>query len=67
MAKSSLSVLPKNVIWADADGFNNKEVTHDIVDKFLKYYSVTLNNYPVQEAYMTNQTVIKCGPLAGGN
>ena len=57
----------KTTIWADADGFDNKEVTNDIVEKFLKYYSMTLNNYPVQDAYTTNQTVIKCGPLAGGN
>jgi hypothetical protein len=39
---------------------------NDIVDKFLKYYSVTLNNYPVQESYLVNPTVIKAGPLAGG-
>jgi formylmethanofuran dehydrogenase subunit A len=57
----------KTLVWADADGFNNREVTNDIVDKFLKYYSVTLNNYPVQDAYAPNQTVVKCGPLAGGN
>ena len=57
----------KSTIWCNADGFDNKEVTNDIVDKFLKYYSVTLNNYPVQEAYMVRPTVIKAGPLAGGN
>jgi formylmethanofuran dehydrogenase subunit A len=57
----------KSTIWTNADGFDNKEVTNDIVDKFLKYYSVTLNNYPVQEAYMVHPTVIKAGPLAGGN
>ncbi|MCD1296386.1 formylmethanofuran dehydrogenase subunit A, partial [Methanocella sp. CWC-04] len=34
----------KQIVWADADGFNNQEVINDIVDKFLKYYSVTLNN-----------------------
>ncbi|MCD1296393.1 formylmethanofuran dehydrogenase subunit A, partial [Methanocella sp. CWC-04] len=61
----------KQIVWADADGFNNQEVINDIVDKFLKYYSVTLNNYPVQDAYYNNtaitQNVIKSGPLAGGN
>jgi formylmethanofuran dehydrogenase subunit A len=58
---------PKHTIWTDADGFNNKEVVDDIVNKFLKYYSVTLNNYPVQEAYAPHQTVLRAGPLAGGN
>ncbi|CAJ38001.1 tungsten-dependent formylmethanofuran dehydrogenase subunit FwdA [Methanocella arvoryzae] len=58
---------PKYTIWSDADGFNNKEVMNDIVEKFLKYYSVTLNNYPVQDVYAPHQQVIKAGPLAGGN
>jgi formylmethanofuran dehydrogenase subunit A len=58
---------PKQVVWSDADGFNNKQVVGDIVDKFLKYYSVTLNNYPVQDVYTAHQTVYKAGPLAGGN
>lgn len=57
----------KSTIWTDADGFNNKEVTDDIVEKFLKYYSVNLNNYPVQDAYLPNPLVVKSGPLAGGN
>jgi formylmethanofuran dehydrogenase subunit A len=57
----------KSTIWTNADGFDNKEVVNDVVDKFLKYYSVTLNNYPVQEAYMVRPTVVKAGPLAGGN
>ncbi|HMK46643.1 MAG TPA: tungsten-dependent formylmethanofuran dehydrogenase subunit FwdA [Methanocella sp.] len=59
--------VPKFTIWTDADNFNNKEVTNDIVEKFLKYYSLTLNNYPVQENYAPHQQVIKAGPLAGGN
>lgn len=58
---------PKNTIWVDADGFNNKQVVDDVVEKFLKYYSVTLNNYPVQDAYAAHQLVYKAGPLAGGN
>lgn len=62
-----LAASTKTTTWADADGFNNKEVANDIVEKFLKYYSLTLNNYPVQDAYILNQTVVKCGPLAGGN
>jgi len=57
----------KSTYWTDADGFDNAEVKHDIVDKFLKYYSVTLNNYPVQDSYLVNPTVLKAGPLAGGN
>jgi formylmethanofuran dehydrogenase subunit A len=59
--------VPKNTIWTDADGFNNQEVINDVVEKFLKYYSVTLNNYPVQDSYTAHQQVIKAGPLAGGN
>ena len=60
---------PKSVIWTDADGFDNKQVVNDVVEKFLKYYSVTLNNYPVQDDYYSHlgQTVVKAGPLAGGN
>jgi formylmethanofuran dehydrogenase subunit A len=58
---------PKSTAWTDADGFNNKQVVNDIVEKFLKYYSVTLNNYPVQENYAPHQVVYKAGPLAGGN
>jgi len=54
----------KSTWWTDADGFDNKEVARDITDKFLKYYSLTLNNYPVQDAYVPNPTVIKAGPLA---
>lgn len=57
----------KKTIWTDADGFNNKEVVDDIVEKFLKYYSVTLNNYPVQDVYLPHSSVVKAGPLAGGN
>ena len=57
----------KSIFWTDADGFDNKAVTNDIVDKFLKYYSVTLNNYPVQDNYTPHPHVIKAGPLAGGN
>ncbi len=58
---------PKSTIWTDADGFNNKEVINDVVEKFLKYYSVNLNNYPVQDNYCPHPHVIKAGPLAGGN
>jgi formylmethanofuran dehydrogenase subunit A len=54
----------KSTWWTDADGFDNKEVTNDIVEKFLKYYSLTLNNYPVQDNYLVNPTVVKAGPLA---
>jgi formylmethanofuran dehydrogenase subunit A len=54
----------KSTWWTDADGFDNKEVTNDIIEKFLKYYSLTLNNYPVQDNYIVNPTVVKAGPLA---
>lgn len=57
----------KSTWWTDADGFDNKEVENDIIEKFLKYYSVTMNNYPVQDSYISNSTVIKAGPLAEGN
>jgi formylmethanofuran dehydrogenase subunit A len=58
---------PKSTVWTDADGFNNKQVASDIVEKFLKYYSLQLNNYPVQENFAPHQVVYKAGPLAGGN
>jgi formylmethanofuran dehydrogenase subunit A len=54
----------KTTWWTDADGFDNKEVAADIRDKFLKYYSLTLNNYPVQDTYVPNPTVVKAGPNA---
>jgi formylmethanofuran dehydrogenase subunit A len=43
----------KRTIWVDAtDGKTDPAILEDIDKKFLRFYSVTLNNYPVQEAYV---------------
>jgi formylmethanofuran dehydrogenase subunit A len=34
-------------------------VMHDIDKKFLRYYSVTMANYPVQDSYVDNGLVVK--------
>jgi formylmethanofuran dehydrogenase subunit A len=43
----------KRTIWVDAtDGVMDPAVMQDIDKKFLRFYSVTMNNYPVQDAYV---------------
>jgi len=43
----------KRTIWVDAtDGRMDPAVLDDIDKKFLRFYSVTINNYPVQESYV---------------
>jgi formylmethanofuran dehydrogenase subunit A len=43
----------KRTIWVDAtDGVMDPAVLEDIDKKFLRFYSVTINNYPVQDAYV---------------
>jgi formylmethanofuran dehydrogenase subunit A len=43
----------KRTIWVDAtDGVMDPAVMEDIDKKFLRFYSVTMNNYPVQDAYV---------------
>jgi len=43
-------------IDAEVDEELNKDVLKDIEYSFKRYYSVNLNNYPVQDAYLTNPT-----------
>jgi len=43
----------KRTIWVDAtDGKMDPAVLEDIEKKFLRFYSVTMKNYPVQDAYV---------------
>lgn len=42
--------------WVDAAG----EVTDEIRESFSKYYTVSLENYPVEDSYLPKQEVIKC-------
>ena len=50
----------KRTIWVDAtNGTMDPVVMHDIDKKFLRYYSVTMANYPVQDSYVDNGLVVK--------
>jgi formylmethanofuran dehydrogenase subunit A len=50
----------KRTIWVDAtDGVVDPVILHDIDKKFLRYYSVTMNNYPVQDEYVANGLIVK--------
>ena len=40
----------KQTFWVDVKVPENKQVMHDIREKFLRYYSVNENNYPVPES-----------------
>lgn len=42
--------------WVDAGG----KVTDEIREIFLKYYTVGLENYPVQDEYLPKQEMISC-------
>jgi formylmethanofuran dehydrogenase subunit A len=48
----------KKTFWVDAKVKENKQVMHDIREKFLRYYSVNENNYPVPESYAPHQHII---------
>jgi formylmethanofuran dehydrogenase subunit A len=48
----------KQTFWVDAKVPENKQVMHDIREKFLRYYSVNENNYPVPESYAPHQHII---------
>jgi len=41
------------------NGTMDPQVMHDIESKFLRFYSVTMNNYPVQDVYVRNSLEIK--------
>ena len=43
--------------WVDAHG----EITDDVREAFPKYYTVSLNNYPVQDEYIPRGEVVPCG------
>ena len=43
----------KHTFWVDAKVNENKQVMHDIREKFLRFYSVNENNYPVPERLCT--------------
>ena len=48
----------KHTFWVDAKVKENKQVMHDIREKFLKYYSLNENNYPVPESYAPHQHIL---------
>lgn len=48
----------KHTFWVDVKVKDNKQVMHDIREKFLKYYSVNEGNYPVPDSYAPHQHVI---------
>jgi formylmethanofuran dehydrogenase subunit A len=48
----------KHTFWVDVKVKENRQVMHDIREKFLKYYSVNEGNYPVPDSYAPHQHVI---------
>jgi formylmethanofuran dehydrogenase subunit A len=48
----------KKTFWVDAKVKENKQVAHDVREKFLRYYSVNENNYSVPESYAPHQHII---------
>lgn len=48
----------KKTFWVDVKVNPNKQVRHDVVEKFLKYYSVNEGNYSVPDDYAPHQHVI---------
>jgi formylmethanofuran dehydrogenase subunit A len=49
----------KRTLWVDAKVPTNAQVERDVQMKFLKYYSVNLNNYEVSDHYVPNPYVIE--------
>nr|WP_319539814.1 formylmethanofuran dehydrogenase subunit A [uncultured Methanospirillum sp.] len=49
----------KRTLWVDAKVPTNAQVERDVQMKFLKYYSVNLNNYEVSDHYVANPYVIE--------
>jgi formylmethanofuran dehydrogenase subunit A len=49
----------KRTLWVDAKVPVNAQVERDVQMKFLKYYSVNLNNYEVSDHYVPNPYVIE--------
>jgi formylmethanofuran dehydrogenase subunit A len=48
----------KRTFWVDVKVKPNKQVAHDVKEKFLKYYSVNEGNYPVPDSYAPHPYVI---------
>ncbi|HJJ36839.1 MAG TPA: amidohydrolase family protein, partial [Methanocorpusculum sp.] len=51
--------VTKETYWVDCKVPENKQVLHDINEKFLKYYSVKLDNYDVINHYVPHPHVIE--------
>jgi formylmethanofuran dehydrogenase subunit A len=49
---------PKRTYWLDVKVPENKQVERDVQMKFLKYYSVNLDNYEVADHYVANPEII---------
>jgi formylmethanofuran dehydrogenase subunit A len=49
----------KRTLWVNAKANENPQVMRDIKEKFLRYYTVTLNNYEVTGHYLRNPHVIE--------
>ncbi|MDK2974170.1 MAG: formylmethanofuran dehydrogenase subunit [Methanofollis sp.] len=54
-----LATPPKLALWVNAKVPENAQVRRDIYEKFRKYYSVNLENYPVRDELAPNQRVIE--------
>jgi formylmethanofuran dehydrogenase subunit A len=48
----------KETFWVDVKVPENKQVMHDIKEKFLRYYSLNEKNYPVPESYAPHQHIL---------
>jgi formylmethanofuran dehydrogenase subunit A len=49
----------KRTLWVDAKTDENPQVMRDIRDKFLRYYSINMNNYEVAGHFLTNPMAIE--------
>jgi len=49
----------KRTLWVNAKVNENPQVMRDVKEKFLRYYTVTLNNYEVTGHYLPNPYVIE--------
>ncbi|KDE54604.1 formylmethanofuran dehydrogenase subunit A [Methanoculleus sp. MH98A] len=49
----------KRTLWVNAKVDQNPQVMRDVKEKFLRYYTVTLNNYEVTGRYLPNPYVIE--------
>lgn len=48
----------KRTFWVDVKVKENKQVAHDVREKFLKYYSINEANYSVPDSYAPHPYVI---------